>query len=303
VVEIPGGLRLSREAFDRATESIARPLDRGRWRLRSGDGSVTGLRSALEDYANDDGGYGHGIEPDLHLPASSPFATTVALQYLSAAGATAEWSEVQRATAYLVDTFDPALPGWEAVPPVVDDHPRAPWWAYRAPRGFEANPGVEILSYLYRYRPLVPDALVGDVELAAVRRLDELGSEIEEHELLCWLRLAAEAPNGLAVTVVSAARNATPNVITYDRNRWHEYVPGPLWVAPTPDAPLGDLVADRVDEHLDHLIESQRDDGAWAPTWTWGDDPFWPTACALWESPLTLHALETLAAYGRVEGR
>jgi hypothetical protein len=293
---------LSSERFEQAIRSIERGIDRGRITVRFGCGNPATLRAELARLQNDDGGYGNRIEPDFWLPDSSPMATTIGLQYLATAGAPAEWPEVRRAIGYLAETFDEEIPGWEPTPPAIGDHPHAPWWAYRPPDGFEANPGAEALGWLLAYPEIAPAGVIAAATAAAAERLRLLDDEIEAHELLCWLRLADRAAETLRSEILEKARAAAARVVDLDPDAWDGYVPGPLWVAPTPEAPLFDLVTDHVDAHLDHLVAAQQDDGSWAPTWTWGADPDWPEAERVWHSPLTVQALETLEAHGRIEG-
>ena len=47
---------------------------------------AAGVVEALRGYQNDDGGFGHGLEPDKRCPASQPLDVQVALETLSAAG-------------------------------------------------------------------------------------------------------------------------------------------------------------------------------------------------------------------------
>src|SRR5215472_16748157 len=48
---------------------------------------AAGVVDALRGYANDDGGFGHGLEPDKRCPASLPIDVEVALQTMVAAKA------------------------------------------------------------------------------------------------------------------------------------------------------------------------------------------------------------------------
>src|SRR5215471_123173 len=47
---------------------------------------ATGVADALRGYRNEDGGFGHGLEPDKRCPASLPIDVEVALQALATAG-------------------------------------------------------------------------------------------------------------------------------------------------------------------------------------------------------------------------
>jgi hypothetical protein len=258
----------------------------------------------LADFQNTDGGYGHALEPDLRLPTSSVIATTVAFQRLREAGADDGWPEVQRAVGYLVSAWDPTIPGWEPAPPSVDDHPHAPWWSYPGPpAAYPANPGAEAFAVLLRHRGLVSPGVLEEVAAATERAVDVLGEEVEPHEMLCWLRLAEEAPPDLAARILAAMRRALPAALVVDAAAWDRYVPGPLWFAPTPGSPLAADVAGHVEDHLDHLVSMRQSDGRWMPAWTWGDDPHWPQARLEWADALTAQSLITLDAYGRIEER
>jgi hypothetical protein len=76
----------------------------------------------------------------------------------------------------------------------------------------------------------------------------------------------------------------------------------PLKVAPRPESAVADLLADVVPVQLAHLIERQAAAGNWEPVWNWGDGcaAAWERARREWRGELTLNALKTLRAYGRL---
>ncbi|MET7437793.1 hypothetical protein ABZS63_08965, partial [Streptomyces sp. NPDC005568] len=101
--------------------------------LDDGDGNADAVETALAAYRNEDGGYGHALEPDLRGPASQPLHTAHALRVLDSIGRCGG-QRVERVCRYLtsVSTPDGALPaihpsqrGYPAAPfvPVVDDPP------------------------------------------------------------------------------------------------------------------------------------------------------------------------------------
>ena len=51
------------------------------------------------------------------------------------------------------------------------------------------------------------------------------------------------------------------------------------------------------------VVREQTTDGSWAPTWSWADEfpDVWPVARREWQGVLTLDALRTLRAFGRLE--
>ena len=97
------------------------------------NGNADPVETALDAYRNEDGGYGHALEPDLRGPVSQPLHAGHALRVLDAIGRCGG-QRVERVCRYLtsVSTPDGALPairpsqrGYPAAPfiPIVDDPP------------------------------------------------------------------------------------------------------------------------------------------------------------------------------------
>ena len=76
------------------------------------NGGPDPVETALDAYRNEDGGYGHALEPDLRGPVSQPLHTAHALRVLDAVGRCGG-QRVERVCRYLtsVSTADGALPG------------------------------------------------------------------------------------------------------------------------------------------------------------------------------------------------
>jgi hypothetical protein len=71
----------------------------------------------------------------------------------------------------------------------------------------------------------------------------------------------------------------------------------PLHIAPAPDSPWRTLFSDaQIDGHLDHLAAAQEPDGGWPVTW----EPPSAASALAWRGIVTLQALRTLTAYGRL---
>jgi hypothetical protein len=90
---------------------------------------AAGVIDALRGYRNDDGGFGHGLEPDKRCPASLPIDVEIALQTLAAAG-TVDQPLVVAACDYLAKVAADVNRGG-AVPlafPVIESYPRAEHW-------------------------------------------------------------------------------------------------------------------------------------------------------------------------------
>ena len=80
---------LRREALGAARrflETEARALELARFRCSFEDAPAASVVEALAAYQNPDGGFGHGLEPDLRAPQSSVLCTSIALQILRELG-------------------------------------------------------------------------------------------------------------------------------------------------------------------------------------------------------------------------
>ncbi|MDR1558441.1 MAG: hypothetical protein LBS84_01860 [Clostridiales bacterium] len=77
---------MSNQTFDRARAFIyrnARPLDITRFQVHFENGSKDAVLTALAAYQNEDGGFGHALEPDAWNPNSSPIQTWTATGYMA----------------------------------------------------------------------------------------------------------------------------------------------------------------------------------------------------------------------------
>src|SRR5438876_944192 len=78
---------IDRAAAETFIWSAARLVDRHRYALLFADGPAEPVVDALRGYRNEDGGFGHALEPDLRAPSSQPASTLYALEILHEAGA------------------------------------------------------------------------------------------------------------------------------------------------------------------------------------------------------------------------
>src|SRR6266702_4897722 len=103
-----------------------RVLDRRRFQRLFEDGPAAPVRDAVAAYRNDDGGFGHALEPDCRAGASQPATTEMALRLLHLADA---WDEgLALAACDWLDSIAPAAGGATFVLPSVNEAPHAPWW-------------------------------------------------------------------------------------------------------------------------------------------------------------------------------
>ena len=314
-VPLPGAeLRLAPEQFTNARRFLleqTRPLEAALFRYRFEEGSADDVYANLATFQNPDGGFGHGLEPDVRSSASSVVATTTALQKLRMLHAPAQHPLVQGAIAYLLSAYDDAWQSWPLVSAAIEDAAHAPWWNQEglAERfnGFRINPRAEVLGYLFEFGPELDPVALAHREALAQPAIDALlayEGPLSGDEFLGCQRLidSPGLPERTAVDLQRWLLRMADGAVATDPTTWGGYVLQPLQVAPTRAAPLGIPLSHLLPQNLDHVIRSQNEDGSWSPTWTWfgAFDADWPQAEREWRGVLTLERLEWLHAYDRI---
>jgi hypothetical protein len=105
-----------------------RDIDVARFDFHFGDGSREAVIEALGHYQNPDGGFGHGLEPDISSPASHAFATELALNAVVDAGISPSHPLVTRAVEYL-EAAQSDDGDWPFNPEIYTS-PIAPWFEH-----------------------------------------------------------------------------------------------------------------------------------------------------------------------------
>ncbi|WP_330287415.1 hypothetical protein [Streptomyces sp. NBC_00576] len=285
----------------------ARVLEQRRFAYHFLNGGADAVETALEAYRNDDGGYGHALEPDLRGPVSQPLHVGHALRVLDAIGRCGG-QRVERVCRYLtsVSTPDGALPaihpsqrGYPAAPfvPIVADppsellttgpvvgllHRNEVWhaWLFRA-----TDFCWQALDSLEKSHPYEVEAAVAFLDSVPDRSraeatADRLGRLVREH------RLVALDPERLDTSPVAPGYAPGEHHFPYDYAR----TPGSLARAWFTDEEMA--------RSLDFLASEQREDGGWPIRWR-----AWAPGTALEARPMvTVEALRTLKAYGRPVG-
>lgn len=299
---------LSRARFDAArrfVETDGRPLEGALLRHGLGEGSAEAVMVALIAFQNPDGGFGHGLEPDMRSPASTGIATSIGLRLLVRVGAAARHPTVVGAIDWLDGALDRENGVWPIVGRDVELAPHAPWWTWSDDlsagwNGFRFNPTAELLAHLYHYRTATPAGVFESAEAGLRRALGEIEVLDGAYDLRCAIRLAEAdgLPADLAKPLEALVRRS---IAAHDPADEHA---SPFDAASTPSSPFADLVDGRIEAALTALIDSQAADGGWTwnPDWNWGfvDKKAWAEAHRDWRGWITRENLETLLAFGRV---
>jgi hypothetical protein len=291
------------EAFVR---DKGRPLDAALLALQLGRGTADEALAALVGFQNGDGGFGHGLEPDLTTPASSAIATSIGLRVLTRLETPARRPTVVAAIDWLAGTLDAEAGVWPIIGEDVALAPHAPWWNWSDElaagwNGFRFNPTAEILAHLYGFRDQAPADMLACVEAGLRYTLAETEVIENAYDIKCAIRLAESdgLPPDLARPLDGLLRSS---IAAHDPDDAHA---SPFDAAAAPASPFADMVDGRIELALTALIAAQCDDGGWPwnPDWDWSfvDKAAGAAAVRAWRGVVTREALETLMAYGRVE--
>ncbi|MGW7365878.1 hypothetical protein ACWGI8_21160 [Streptomyces sp. NPDC054841] len=283
----------------------ARVLEQRRFAYHFLGAGAEPVEAALTAYLNEDGGYGHALEPDLRGPVSQPLHTAHALRVLDSIGRCGGL-RVERMCRYLTDvaTRDGALPaihpsqrGYPTAPfiPIVSDppsellatgpvvgllHRNQVWhaWLFRATDFCWAAVDALEKSHPYEFEAAIA-FLDGVPDRArAEEAADRLGRLVREQ------RLAVLDPDRLDAYRV--ADGYAPGEYHFP----HDY-------ARVPDSLARRWFTDEeMERSLDHLAAEQEEDGGWPIRWRQ-----WAPGTALeWRPIVTIEALRTLRAHGRL---
>ena len=318
---------LSREAVDRARAFVGehgRPLERARFAQVVDGGPLEPVVEELTAFRADGGGFGGALEPDARTPEASVLAALTALDILRMHGAPGDHPLVAEICGWLADHAEADPLGrvvWPFLPPAAQSSPHAPWWDQAEAgqlaetfAGFLANPGLALTAHLFRHAAAAPaEAARAGVDQALLDALSEQAlllavtgfpaEEVNAHDAAAHLVGEMAVPSGVRESWRTYLESVLPQRIMQREEEFAAYGIHPLWIAPTPDHPLAELVRPQIDLAADQVIASQRPDGSWEPFWDWGgwfpDD--WAVARREWQGSLVVRNLAALRAWGRVE--
>jgi hypothetical protein len=278
----------------------ARLLDRRRFELFFEGGDPGSVLAALRAYRNADGGFGHGLEPDLRAPESQPAAAWHAFEVFADIAPVIAPDAVELCD--WLDGVELADGGLPFALPIQDPSGCAPFWAQADPQAFSLQ--ITALVAAYANRVAVHDpAVAGHPWLAratsrCLAAIEALESAPEAYVLAFCIRL---------LDAVYDREPAAQALLA----RLGEYVPSdgrvrvsgglpdealsPLDLAPEPDRPARTLLDDSVvAADLVRLAGEQREDGGWTVDF----QSYSPAAALEWRGYATVRALSTLQKNG-----
>jgi hypothetical protein len=272
----------------------ARLLERAVFEYHFYDGPAERILKTLRAYQNEDGGFGHALEPDLRAPDSHPLFVEFGLRTLYECQL--RDSEIAYKVCGFLSQHADLEQGIPTLLPSARKYARAAHWH---------NPEAELPSF---------DRLAGLIGLVNWQRIHH--SWLEKAVEICAEKMATTRyTDAHTISTAFCLLESLPEGATTDdlfaklANEllqadyfWADapvtgYGLTPLAFAPTPDSYCRKIFSDsQIEGHLNELESKQGDDGGWPIQW----EP--PSEMAKWEwrSHLTVNALVTLRAYGRI---
>jgi len=272
----------------------ARFLERAVFEYRFYGGPAERILKTLRAYQNEDGGFGHALEPDLRAPDSHPLFVEFGLRTLYECHL--RDSEMAYKVCDFLSQYADLQEGIPTLLPSARKYARAGHWH---------NPEAELPSF---------DRLTGLVGLANWQGIHH--SWLEKAVEICTEKITtAKYTDAHTISIAFCLLESLPEGANTDdlfaklakdlleaNYFWADtpvtgYGLTPLAVAPAPDSYCRRIFSDsQIEAHLDELESRQEDDGGWPIQW----EP--PSEMARWEwrSHQTVNALSTLRAYGRI---
>ena len=284
---------------------IARPLEIARYHYQFENGPVNVVLKELSAFQNHDGGFGHGLESDFHLPDSTPMATSVGLRILDTLPSSTLRDEmIAKALQYLRGAFYLDRVGWFSVTPEVNEFPHASWWTYdnftkMTPIDKSwGNPSAELFGYAYSYQKFMLNWPTDTYIEHALQYFDRKSDFKSEHELFCFLHLYHHLPSDLRVRLEKNLQKGINALVVLDEKKWPSYVPQPLDFLIYPEDNFWGMSEENIRKNLQFYISLFEKNTLIYPNWEWSSYPaHWSLAKKEWTGVLTLKYLKRLQKF------
>lgn len=260
----------------------ARPLDIARWKFLFENGSQQDVLTALATYQNEDGGFGHALEPDCWNPSSAPIQTWVATEIIREIQLKdKDHPIVQGILKYLSSHADFDGHIWMNTVPQNNDFPHAEWWDYQEIQTLPYNPTPSLVGFILKFAK--PDSQIYNL---ACQLAKEAYIYFRQHcptdsmsTATCFVSLY-EYLKETSLELINMQEfkellhQQIQYLIMYDTDKWStEYVckPSQFIQSQTSDFYLANK--EICDYECQFIADTQEDDGSWAITWSWKHYP------------------------------
>lgn len=252
------------------------------------------LVEELKKYQNDDGGFGHGLEPDVRMPSSNIVSTNEAVLILKEIDNEPFKQKIYtKIVSYYEKTYIDEINAWELVPKEVDDFPRAAWWNYDLKDTFSyGNPNPQIIGFLYEHKKLLKKI---DIDLEIERVIDYIlnvfPEESSKHNLLSCLMFYTYMPLSIKEKIYDTLQVAVDKELKNDD--WRNYSLQPYEIKLIAPEFL-EKHQELLDKNLAY-IQAKIEKGLVMPNWKWGQfEDVFETIKYEWAGYITFTVIKAL---------
>lgn len=258
----------------------ARPIDLFRWQYHFEKGSSEMVLKALEEYQNEDGGFGYGLEVDSWNPNSAPIQTFHGIKLIEEVGLQDKQHSIIKGILKYLDSgseFDGKV--WSNTMRSNNDYPHAPWWEHGSESTSHTsyNPTAGLVGFALRYSEQDTRLYQTCAHIAceAVNYLMSV-TELDMHTLENFITLYQYCEKANVNELFSLAlmkdklKELVTASITKDTNVWAtSYVCKPSMFFNSPTSIFYQDNKAIADYECDFIINSRSSDGVWDVTWGW----------------------------------
>ena len=285
------------KTFEKASDFIyrnARPLDLARWQYHFENGSKEAVLKALSYYQNDDGGFGHALEPDAWNPNSSPIQTWCATEILKEIDFTDSTHPIIKGILkYLISGQDFNGKLWHNEVVSNNNYPHAPWWHADVDSADSYNPTACLAGFIICFAEKNSNLYKLGCRIAAEAYYadDKQGLSDDMHSVLLYIRLMQYCEKAGVTEVIDLSllkerlREQVKSSITQNTAEWEtSYICKPSQFFNSRDSIFYADNKEIADYECDFIIKTQLDDGSWIVPWGWsGYSEEWQVAKNWWK--------------------
>jgi hypothetical protein len=263
----------------------ARPLDLARWQYHFEGGKKEAVLTALAAYQNEDGGFGHALEPDAWNPNSAPIQTWTATEILREIDFTDSTHPIiQGILRYLASGQEFTGQFWDNTPGSNNDYPHAPWWHTDSNSicHHSYNPTACLAGFIIRFAGRNSELYRLGIRIAKEAYETYFGQDMlgDMHTAGCYIRLwqYCEEVGVTDIIDLPALKEKlllqVKHSITQNTTEWESsYICKPSQFFNDRESLFYDDNKDIADYECEYIVKSQLDDGSWAIPWGWNGYP------------------------------
>lgn len=257
----------------------ARPLDLARWNYHFENGTKENVLTYLQAYQNQDGGFGHALEPDSWNPNSTPIQTATAIEILEEIHfADKQHLLIKQILNFLESGTDFEEGRWQNTVSSNNNYPHAPWWHTDSDSNSrrEYNPTAILAGFILAFADKGSDLFSKGFNLSQeLSKSFLLQLQLDMHPLLCVQHMLtyikkAEIQNHFEYySLCKLLDQQITHLINSDAGHWNDYGCRPTTFIKSPNNPAYKENKEIVDRELDYLLNTRNADGVWDITWKW----------------------------------